>query len=96
MQIDEASRKKTLILLIIVLIAMLIPMKTQYKDGGTVRYQAMLYSVTKRHSLASQESANGSVMGIITGTEIRVLFWEVYNDSAFVPDPIEHVLSPAE
>ena len=92
MKLDAASRKKALILLILIFIAFLIPMKIQYKDGGTVEYKAVLYSVINLHQLTSQNYRTGTTQG----TEIRILFWTVYDNSEFVPDDIEHVLSPAE
>ena len=92
MKLDAASRKKALILLILIFIAFLIPMKIQYKDGGTVEYKAVLYSVTNLHQLTAQNYRTGTIQG----TEIRILFWTVYDNSEFVPDNIEHVLSPAE
>ncbi len=92
LKLDEKSRKKALLLLIILMIAMLIPMKIQYKDGGTVAYKAVLYSVTNLHQLTTQNYRTGTIQG----TEISILFWTVYDNSQFVPDNIEHVLSPAE
>ncbi|MBR1898540.1 MAG: hypothetical protein IJ825_06635 [Oscillospiraceae bacterium] len=90
--LDKKTRRKAWILLIAVILAMLIPMRTQYKDGGTVTYQAVLYTVTKRHSLAQEDHR----MGLRTGTEVRVLFWEVYNDVEFVPNEIEATMSPGK
>ena len=90
-KLDKKTRNKAWILLALVIIAMCIPMRTAYKDGGTVKYRAVLYSVTKRHSLAVSDHRRGYDIG----TEVRVLFWEVYNDVTFVPDNIETTLSPA-
>ncbi len=92
MKLDAASRKKALILLILIFIAFLIPMKIQYKDGGTVEYRAILYSVQKNHALKTENYRTGYLIG----TEVRILNFTVYDDSEFVPDNIEHVLSPAE
>lgn len=92
MKLDAKSRKKALLLLIIIIIAMLIPMKITHKDGGTVEYKALLYSVIQWHQIASQDYHTG----IIQGTEIRILFSTVYHNAEFIPDHIEHVLSPAE
>ena len=90
--LEKKPRRKAWILLIAVVIAMLIPMRTQYKDGGTVTYRAVLYSVTKRHALAVENHRTG----VRTGTEVRVLFWEVYNDVEFVPNEIEATMSPGK
>ena len=92
MKLDQKSRKKALLLLIIIFLAMLIPMKIQYKDGGTVEYKAVLYSVTELHEITSQNYR----LGTIQGRKIRVFFWNVYDNTEFIPDDIEHVLSPAE
>lgn len=92
MKLDETSRKKALILLIVLVLAMLFPVKHSYKDGGTVRYQAMLYTVENLHQISQQNYQIGTVQG----TRVKILFWTVYDDSEFVPDNIEHVLSPAE
>ncbi len=88
--LDKKTRTKAWILLAAVIIAMLIPMQSGYKDGGTVKYQAVLYSVTKWHELTIEDHRNGYT----TGTTVRVLFWEVYRDVEFVPDDIETQLSP--
>lgn len=90
-KLDKKSRRKAWILLALVMIAMLIPMHRGYKDGGTESYTAVLYSVKKVHGLA----VSCNHRGYQTGTQVRVLFWEVYNDVEFVPNDIETTLSPA-
>ena len=90
-KLDKKSRRKARILLILVIIATLIPMYRGYKDGGTVSYDAVAYSVTKWHEIAVQEHRRGYYIG----TEVRILFWQVYDDVIFVPDDIETQLSPA-
>ncbi|MCR4649252.1 MAG: hypothetical protein K5776_09260 [Lachnospiraceae bacterium] len=71
-------KKKTIITLIILLILLLallvmcIPRIRRYKDGGTVEYKAILYSVQKVHSISYGSYAEG--------TKIRILFWTVYDD----------------
>lgn len=88
--LDKKTRTKAWILLAAVILAMLIPMRTQYKDGGTVRYRAILYAVTRQHSLAVSDHRQGYQIG----TKVRILFWDVYSDVEFVPDNIETQLSP--
>lgn len=90
-RLDKKSRRKAWILLALVILAMLIPLHRGYKDGGTVSYDAVLYSVTQRHEIAVQEHRRGYYIG----TEVRILFWQVYDDVEFVPDDIETQLSPA-
>ena len=70
-------RKKLLrIAIIIIAIILIIPIPISYKDGGTVEYKAILYSVTDYHSL------NG-VDGYDTGIEIKILGITVYENTTF-------------
>lgn len=70
--------KKKLIRIIIVIIALILilPIPIRYKDGGTVKYQAVLYSITNYHALRG-------VDGYDTGIEIRVLGMTVYENTTF-------------
>lgn len=61
------------IVVAIIIVLLLVPFPVRYKDGGTVKYRAALYCVTKRHELA----ADG---GYYVGTEIEILFFKVYSD----------------
>lgn len=88
---DSKTRKKLVVFIVVIVIAMLIPRYSAYKDGGTVEYQAIAYNVTKWHS----EQVEDNRKGFYTGTEISVFGLTVYNDAEFVPDEIEHSLSPA-
>lgn len=88
---DGKVRKKLTVFIVVLLIAMLIPMRQVYKDGGTVCYQAIAYQVTKWHALQEKDYRQG----IYAGTEISVFGFTVYDDAEFVPDDIEHTLSPA-
>ena len=55
MKLDQKSRKKALLLLIVLFLAMLIPMKIQHTEGGTIQYKAVFYSVIQHfHEPASQ------------------------------------------
>ena len=72
------------IIIILICAALLVPIPVGYKDGGTVEYNAILYTVRKEHSIA-----DGSGLpqggGYNIGTQVRILFWTVYNDVEFVP-----------
>lgn len=92
MQIDEKTRKKAWILLILVIIAMLLPMKILYKDGGTVQYKALLYCYTQYHSLTVENYR----AGYRTGKEIKIFGLTVYDDTEFVANHTDDVLSPVE
>ncbi len=67
-------KKKIVITVIIALIILLlIPVPRRLKDGGTVEYNAVLYSVKKVHSMYYD-------FGYMEGTQVRVLFWNVFDD----------------
>ncbi len=72
-----------------VLIIMLIPIKSHYRDGGTVEYSAVLYGVTKQHSMISDRISPTEEFGYEIGTRVRILWLEVYNDVEFVHINIE-------
>ena len=76
--------KKTLTTLCAVLLIafLLVPMVYEADDGGTRQYVAPLYSVTKQHSMYTENDTKGH----LTGTVVRVLFFEVYDNVIFVPD----------
>ena len=73
--------KKRIFILIIALVVLLTPIPFRLKDGGTVEYTAILYKVTKRHAMTFK----GDVDGYEIGTEVRVLWFDVYSDVEFVP-----------
>lgn len=60
-------KKSLSILLIAVLIILLIPIPMRLKDGGSVEFNAILYSVTKYHQIDSE--ADG---GYVNGLEIKI------------------------
>lgn len=71
----------TVICLVLVALVLLVPIPLRYKDGGTVKYSALLYSVTNVHSIITQYVAEGEYKdGYEVGTIVRVLGFEVYND----------------
>lgn len=92
MRTDSKMRKKAWILLILVLAAMLIPMKNQYRDGGTLEYKAIVYQVIKLNRMTTQDNR----LGTLTGTKIRIFGFQVYDSVAFVPNNMDTILSPAE
>ena len=62
-------KKKVIILICVILVIMLIPVRLQLKDGGTVEYKSILYKVSKVHRLIDN--------GFDIGTEIRILGFKV-------------------
>ena len=69
---------KRILIPIIICLILNIPIRVKYKDGGTVKYCAIAYSVTHVHTLISDPD------GYYEGTRIRFLFWKVYDDVQFV------------
>ncbi len=49
------KKRKRLIILCLILLILCIPIKYNYKDGGTVSYRAILYSYTKYHKLIDDD-----------------------------------------
>lgn len=58
---------------LVILAVSLIPITRYLKDGGTVEYNALLYSVHQVHSLNLDSGYN-------VGTRVRVLFWKVFDN----------------
>ena len=69
-------KKKIIIIILIVLT--LIPVKIDIKDGGSVSYEALLYGVT---------IYNESILGPLRGTEVRILWFYVYDGSYYIYEP---------
>lgn len=69
--------KKAIIIIVAVVIMaiLLIPVPLHLKDGGTVVYQAILYSVSDVHSLNPDKPD-----GYDDGTIIKILGFEIYNN----------------
>ena len=70
-------KKRKIIVFIITLlfILALIPIPMKLKDGGSIEYKAILYSVTKIRRINTQ-----SLTGYETGWEIKVLCFQIYNN----------------
>ena len=70
------KKKNVYIVCVLLAIVLLIPIPLRLKDGGTVVYKALAYSVSRVHRLASVKAEKEYEEGII----IKVLGIEVYND----------------
>ncbi len=79
------KKKIGIIAALAVLIIMIFPIKSQIKDGGTVKYDAVFYGVTKEHSIISDLISPTGENGYNIWTRVRILWFEVYNDVEFVP-----------
>jgi len=79
------KRKLKIIIPLIIVIFLLVPIKECYDDGGTIKYNAVLWGVTKHHEIVG---GSAGTEGYNTGTTIRILCFEVYsNYPKFVPSP---------
>ena len=69
-------KKKTIIIVcvIIAVLVLLVPIPMHLKDGGSVKYSALLYSVTDVHRMDPVTD------GYEDGTIIKILGFEVYNN----------------
>lgn len=65
-------KKKVIIIICVILVIMLIPVRLQLKDGGTIEYKSILYKVSKVHRLIDN--------GFDIGTEIRILGFKVFDN----------------
>lgn len=88
---SEASKAKTgkhvivktlVFLLVLLFIAALVPQKLRYRDGGSVEYRALVYSVTKWHGIAEGEEP-GEYYHV--GTTVKILGRTVRDDQRIVP-----------
>ena len=57
-------KKAIVVICILLIIALLVPIPMRLKDGGTVKYQAVLYSISDVHRLAPS-TPGGYENGII-------------------------------
>lgn len=67
------------IAIIVVLVILLTPVRMNLKDGGSVRYKALVYEVTKIHRLAPE--VDGVKPYIDGGFEIKILGMTVYRET---------------
>lgn len=70
---NHRKRKVLIALCIVAVLILLCPVRYELKDGGTVVYEHMLYSVADRHS----SSPEG---GYDEGMVIKILGIEVFNN----------------
>lgn len=72
-------KKKTILIIaiIVLLVILLFPIPMKLKDGGSIEFKALLYSVTKYHKLAPANAEKEYIDGI----GIKVLGIEIYNSA---------------
>ena len=62
------NKKSIIILIVVIAIILLFPIPMKLKDGGSIEFKALLYSITKYHELDSR--VNG---GYVDGIGIEIL-----------------------
>ena len=72
----RSEKKLALIVTGVLLLACLFPMPNHLKDGGTVEYRALLYTVSRVRRLNGLETEKPLQEGLI----VKLLGIEVYND----------------
>ena len=73
------KKKAILIMAVLLAIVLFFPIPLRLRDGGTVQYKAILYTVSDVHSLATieeQEAGKEFNEGII----IELLGFEIFNN----------------
>lgn len=97
MKANTNMRKKAWILLILIVIAMLIPIKYD-NNSGIKEYRAVAYQIIKYNDNNACDMFQGSHwFGKKTGTEIKIFgMIKIYDSVKFVPNNADVVLSPAE
>lgn len=64
-----------IIVIIIVLIILLFPIPNKLKDGGTIEYKALLYTITDYHKIAPEENEKEYLEGV----KFEILGFEIFN-----------------
>ncbi len=80
---NTVKKRGTTVLAVVLAAVLLIPFPIYYKDGGSVDYKAVLYTVRKEHSFAGAPLEDEP--GYNIGRRVKILFWTVYDDVRFVP-----------
>ena len=69
-------KKAFVIILLVALTLILLPSRAQYKDGGSVEYRAIAYTVYDVHALYGTPDGQ---MKFVEGVIIEVFGYQVYN-----------------
>lgn len=76
------KKKVFAIVAIFVLVILLFPIRMNLKDGGSVQYRSLTYSITKVHSLISEEEATkeGKVKPYDDGFVVEIFGIKVFDN----------------
>ena len=72
------KKKVIIISVIIILVVLLFPIRNQLKDGGTIEWKSLTYSIYKVHSLYSVDDYN---MGYQDGIIIKLFNMTIYRNT---------------
>ena len=73
------NKKKLIIIgIILAILILLVPIPMRLKDGGSVEYKALLYSITKVHRLNHK-----SITGYEDGIRIEILGMKIYDNTSY-------------
>ena len=79
MEQQKKKSKRNIILIILVILVILVillfPIPRHYKDGGTVEYKSLVYSITDYHAIHSAENE------YFVGITVEVFGIEVYDNT---------------
>lgn len=75
MEKKKGKKKTGIIIIVVILIILLFPIPLHYKDGGTVEYKAIVYSVTDYHAIHSAEGE------YLVGQTIEIFGIEVFDNT---------------
>ena len=72
------KNKLIIIAIILILVILLIPIRMNLKDGGSVMYKSLVYEVTKIHQLAPDTDG---VKPYIDGLEVKIFGITIYRET---------------
>lgn len=72
------KKKLYIIAIILVLVILLVPIRMNLKDGGSVRYKSLICEITRIHQLAPEVDA---VKPYIDGLEVKILGMTIYRET---------------
>ena len=70
-------KKKLFVVIAIIVVILLTPVRMNLKDGGSVRYKALVYEVTKIHQFSPEVDG---LKPYVDGFEIKILGMTVYRE----------------
>ena len=71
--------KVIIVVCVLLLVLLLFPARHQYKDGGSVHYDAIAYDVYDMHRISDE----GEAWGYTVGTIVEIFGFEVFNNTRF-------------